>query len=198
MQAHNQACYRTVQKQYINRWFYILKEFWCCDRNQFDAIFIHNLFSSEYYLAIAIYNGILLFDIILFKSLPKSGIDSGSKAFLSGYWNIGVLFMLSSWVYIFGTLAFCFLFWLCHYFDFLRLEIEVTDLIRVTDLRFGLHPLTSSDIFFLLSFVAKLRFVPESPTLHRLTYPKGVHSFRYFPYENAIVFCSCIYPSRHF
>ncbi len=28
---------------------------------------------------------------------------------------------------------------------------------------------------------------------HRLTYPKGVHSFRYFPYENTIVACSCIY-----
>ena len=29
--------------------------------------------------------------------------------------------------------------------------------------------------------------------LHRLTYPKGVHSFRYFPYVNCFVICSCIY-----
>ncbi len=29
-------------------------------------------------------------------------------------------------------------------------------------------------------------------SLHWLTYPKGVHSFRYFPYENTIVVCSCI------
>ena len=36
----------------------------------------------------------------------------------------------------------------------------------------------------------RLRFYE---TYHRLTYPKGVHSFRYFPYENTIVVCSCIY-----
>ncbi len=29
-------------------------------------------------------------------------------------------------------------------------------------------------------------------TNNRLTYPKGVHSFRYFPYINTIVVCSCI------
>ncbi len=32
-----------------------------------------------------------------------------------------------------------------------------------------------------------------APLVHRLTYPKGVRSFRYFPYENTIVVCSCIY-----
>ncbi len=28
---------------------------------------------------------------------------------------------------------------------------------------------------------------------HRLTCPKGVHSFRYFPYANSFVTCPCIY-----
>ena len=35
---------------------------------------------------------------------------------------------------------------------------------------------------------------PNKPKAsHRLTYPKGVHSFRYFSYVICFVICSCIY-----
>ena len=34
---------------------------------------------------------------------------------------------------------------------------------------------------------------PTISRIHRLTYPKGVHSFRHFPYANSFVTCPCIY-----
>ncbi len=45
----------------------------------------------------------------------------------------------------------------------------------------------------------KKKVLDDSCTIHRLTYPKGIHSFRYFLYANLYVVFSCmLHTHMHF